>query len=957
MVSAEWWNEPSGPPPPDNDAQDTGFESGDTANSAKKPEADSYEATHEDLLAYFNACLEVPAPPAEMYYGPLGRMALAEGAESECDPAALYGTFISGFGNIVSVAPLMGSGPLAGFPVVNCVLVGASAAPRKSSTHALVLDTLGHIDSSWPTRIRTDAASAEYLVEQIRDARTEEILDKRSGKLKTVLIPGVDDKRLMIVYDELVTLWIKHRRQGNVLMSYYRSAYDGKAWRPGAKSNQDRCMRPRVSVCGATTHSDIKKYLPEGFLDDGSANRYLWVLAREMKPNPYADPVPANICKDDISELAKIVARIRSTPGTWQMEWTPEAMALVKGEIYYKARAYRNHVVTSRAETQVLRIAMILALADGKHMIGVEHVNAAWLFWEYCAKCAIAIFGLCKLAEKAERILEFLREKGSRGASRTDIRVKVFQNRIGPQELTIVCDELLKAKLSRKEGKHPERWFAIEPDWDEGPQGEPEPPKDPEPQKTEKPSNFDNDSAAIGSPTEGSEARSEGEKKQKNAIASAINVNVNQSAFFAFNLVQGSTLNHRNIRTGESLGALTFEELVLANSAKMPLALDIETVCPFDISDARYLRTAEPRLVSICNPKTPEVSNVKSPVFLIDFSTLSTQEKAVLRELLSGRDLVVYNGFFDLAILERCLGPFTEASRVFDCMLAATVLDNYAKPTGQSEARGYPSFANVLRDYLDVEISKEEQNSDWGATQLRSEQLNYAAVDAAYLHQLRAKLEARIDAENLRATFDLETALAPITRSIIAGGTGCDLELAKSLYAERAPRVQELTRQAQAELGIKNPASHPQILTVLQRREIKVPVRRKGETTQVLIEDTTKRTLSKIKTELGVQTILELRALTKELEHCKSWIDAYIENGRVFPEYFQIGTVTARYSSKRVILQHSRKRQFGRCSFLTPAVFWSISISSSSRWLRRRSFTGNPHSKPSFAAALTFIKP
>jgi ribonuclease D len=48
---------------------------------------------------------------------------------------------------------------------------------------------------------------------------------------------------------------------------------------------------------------------------------------------------------------------------------------------------------------------------------------------------------------------------------------------------------------------------------------------------------------------------------------------------------------------------------------------------------------------------------------------------------------------------------------------------------------------------LGVEISKQQQSSDWGAATLTKEQIDYAASDVLYLHALRAKLDEMLTRE------------------------------------------------------------------------------------------------------------------------------------------------------------------------------------------------------------------
>lgn len=54
---------------------------------------------------------------------------------------------------------------------------------------------------------------------------------------------------------------------------------------------------------------------------------------------------------------------------------------------------------------------------------------------------------------------------------------------------------------------------------------------------------------------------------------------------------------------------------------------------------------------------------------------------------------------------------------------------------------------DLCRELLGVEISKQQQSSDWGADELSSEQQAYAANDVLYLHQLKRKLDEMLRRE------------------------------------------------------------------------------------------------------------------------------------------------------------------------------------------------------------------
>jgi ribonuclease D len=51
---------------------------------------------------------------------------------------------------------------------------------------------------------------------------------------------------------------------------------------------------------------------------------------------------------------------------------------------------------------------------------------------------------------------------------------------------------------------------------------------------------------------------------------------------------------------------------------------------------------------------------------------------------------------------------------------------------------------DLCKDLLNIDLSKQQQSSDWGASSLSEEQLRYAASDVLHLHALRARLDAML---------------------------------------------------------------------------------------------------------------------------------------------------------------------------------------------------------------------
>ena len=91
---------------------------------------------------------------------------------------------------------------------------------------------------------------------------------------------------------------------------------------------------------------------------------------------------------------------------------------------------------------------------------------------------------------------------------------------------------------------------------------------------------------------------------------------------------------------------------------------------------------------------------------------------------------------FDLAVIQRDLG-----------VVCAPV---YCTKTASRLARTFTDrhgLKDLCADLLNVSISKQQQSSDWGASELSREQLAYAASDVLYLHELRARLDAMLERE------------------------------------------------------------------------------------------------------------------------------------------------------------------------------------------------------------------
>lgn len=120
-----------------------------------------------------------------------------------------------------------------------------------------------------------------------------------------------------------------------------------------------------------------------------------------------------------------------------------------------------------------------------------------------------------------------------------------------------------------------------------------------------------------------------------------------------------------------------------------------------------------------------------------------------LSALLANPDILklFHFGRFDIAALYNAFG--TLAAPVYCTKIASKLVRTYTDRHG---------LKYLLDELLGIDISKQQQMSDWGAAKLTDAQVAYAASDVLYLHRLRDKLDTMLARENradlAQACFD-----------------------------------------------------------------------------------------------------------------------------------------------------------------------------------------------------------
>jgi ribonuclease D len=157
-----------------------------------------------------------------------------------------------------------------------------------------------------------------------------------------------------------------------------------------------------------------------------------------------------------------------------------------------------------------------------------------------------------------------------------------------------------------------------------------------------------------------------------------------------------------------------------------------------------------------------QLSSGDGSAHLVQFAR-GAYEAPNLKRLLGDPEVLKLYHFarFDLATLRRYLG-----------VMAAPV---YCTRTASKLARTYTDkhgLKDLVKELLDVDLSKQQQSSDWGAEALSEQQLAYAANDVAFLHRLKVALDAMLEREGRMELAQACFAFLPARADLDLAGWG-----------------------------------------------------------------------------------------------------------------------------------------------------------------------------------------
>jgi ribonuclease D len=181
----------------------------------------------------------------------------------------------------------------------------------------------------------------------------------------------------------------------------------------------------------------------------------------------------------------------------------------------------------------------------------------------------------------------------------------------------------------------------------------------------------------------------------------------------------------------------------------LPADLDLGPVVAIDTETMGL----DPRRDRLC---LVQLSSGNGDAHLIRIARGQTQAPNLERVLADSRVLKLFHfGRFDVAALKTAFGVTT--APVYCTKIASKLVRTFTDRHG---------LKYLLQELIGIDISKQQQTSDWGAETLTEAQQDYAASDVLYLHRLKEELDRRLAREGrtqiAQACFDFLPARAEL---------------------------------------------------------------------------------------------------------------------------------------------------------------------------------------------------
>ena len=404
------------------------------------------------IAAHRNA----PQPDPACLYGLIGDVARVGSDGTETNAYAIAANFMAYLSCAIGRGAYLPIGNTRHHARLFCLHIGRSGRGRKGDAVSLVLridQALRAKDKALVPQIhRGGLSTREGLAALIHDGY-------RQGRQDA---PAIEDKRLWVVESEFTNVLHQGRRDGNTLSTALRDCWDGIDLKPATKSNRLYASDPHVCLSGAISPGELTGLMSARELTNGFANRFLMLWAERTRMLPFPKETPQATVEQLAVRTQEVLAFARADQHGLREHLR---MALSAQAQWHYSQLYRGELnsefgdgvvgaLLERRAPMLLRLAMLMALADLQTRIDAQHIDVAMAWIRHATASVRFVFvsaaeeaKFAQVVERSNRVLTFLRERGQ--ATRSQISTECFKGKLPKARLDASLAHLLAATPPR----------------------------------------------------------------------------------------------------------------------------------------------------------------------------------------------------------------------------------------------------------------------------------------------------------------------------------------------------------------------------------------------------------------------------------------------------------------------------------------------------------------------------
>lgn len=376
----------------------------------------------------------VPVPDKEMFTGILGEIAHAADPGTEADIVGIYASLLGIAGTLIGNRPHARIGnrqhPLLVWPL----LIGRTGAGRKGDAVDTAELIFSHSHPNLSDLTITGISTGEGLIWHVHDP-----VYSPDGEYKS----GTDEKRLFVSEDELGHVIAVASREGAILSSVLRKAWDGRTLQVPTRTNPYKATKPHIGIVAAITPTEFRARVTHRDMASGLWNRFLplFVERRELIA------LPEGLGPELLYEFGgRLVKAISKASEFNRIGLSNAARDLWTDKLYPEFADLMNEEgpvadFMERSAPYCRRLSALTGVLKGDRKIGEEDLRAAAALVRYSISSARYVLGVKERDPKLDRLQRAVDEAYPGGLSGEQMR-DLFNRNLTKEELQDLADEL-----------------------------------------------------------------------------------------------------------------------------------------------------------------------------------------------------------------------------------------------------------------------------------------------------------------------------------------------------------------------------------------------------------------------------------------------------------------------------------------------------------------------------------